>query len=89
MEVEQMLACLLAEIRTSGDKIKASLKETRADQKCMKEEMRAGQEFLKEEMLAKLNFHHERMMGRMDSARLNGGHGFGGKSRSSRVRDVA
>jgi hypothetical protein len=71
VEMEQMMACLLAEMKTNQARTAASLKE-------MKEEMRAGQELLKEEMLtkmetdeertdAKLDAHHERMMAGMNS----------------------
>jgi hypothetical protein len=55
MEMEQMKACLLAEMKTNQAKTNANLME-----------MRASQELLKEEMLAKLDGHHERMMTRMD-----------------------
>jgi hypothetical protein len=64
MEMEEMMACLLAkmkpEIRTNQAKADDNLKE-------MMEDMTASQELLKEEMLAKLNAHHKRVMARMDS----------------------
>jgi hypothetical protein len=63
MEVEQMTACLLAEIRTS--RVKMNANQAKADTNLR--EMRAGQEVVKQEMLAKLDAHHERMMVRMDS----------------------
>jgi hypothetical protein len=77
-EVEQMMACLLAEIRTDKEKMDANQAKTDANQRGMrermrdgqkhlKEEMRAGQELLKQEMLAKLDAHHERMTAKMDT----------------------
>jgi hypothetical protein len=69
MELEQMMACLLAEMKTNQVKMDANLKEmkeVRAGQEHLKEEMRACQE-LKEEMLAKLDAHHERTMVRIGS----------------------
>jgi hypothetical protein len=57
--MEEMMACLLAEMKINQAKTNANLKE-----------MRVSQKLLKEEMLAKLNGHHERMMARMDSHQL-------------------
>jgi hypothetical protein len=53
MEMEQMMAHLLAEIRTNQDKAAANLKK-------IKDEMMARLE-------AKINAHHERMMASLDS----------------------
>jgi tRNA/tmRNA/rRNA uracil-C5-methylase (TrmA/RlmC/RlmD family) len=70
MELEQMMARLLAEIRTKTEKMhanQAEMKANHAKTHANLREMRAGQELLKEEMLVKLDAHHERMMARMDS----------------------
>jgi hypothetical protein len=64
MEIEQMLARLLAERKTNQEHLK---EEIRVGQEHLKEEMRAGQKLLTEKMMAKLHAHHERMMARMDS----------------------
>jgi hypothetical protein len=72
--MEQVIAQMLAEIRTNWEKIIASQKhlkeEIRTNQALMDAslwEMRACQELLKEEMLIKWYTHHERMMARMGS----------------------
>jgi hypothetical protein len=54
METEQMMACLLDEIKTNQVKLDAKPKE-------MKEEMRADQKLLKEEMLVKMESNQERI----------------------------
>jgi uncharacterized coiled-coil protein SlyX len=78
MGMEQMMACLLdeikAEIRTNQAKTVAYLRQMIASQELLKEEMLAKMETNKERMEAnqekvdaKLDAHHERMMVRMDS----------------------
>jgi phenylalanyl-tRNA synthetase alpha subunit len=63
--MEQMMACLLAEIRTYEAKMNANLKEMkeemRAGQQHLKEKLRAGKELLKKEMLAKMETDQEIM----------------------------
>jgi 23S rRNA pseudoU1915 N3-methylase RlmH len=63
MEMEQMMACLLDEIRTNQTKADTNLKE-------MKEEMttrlKAKIDTNQEKTIVKLDAHHERMMTRMD-----------------------
>jgi hypothetical protein len=58
MEMEQMKAHLLAEIK---DDIKTNQGKADANLKEMKEEMRASQELLKDEMLAKMETNHEKV----------------------------
>jgi hypothetical protein len=60
MEIEQMMAHLLAEIRTNRE-------ETRAGQEFLKEEILTEKETNQEKMMSKLNASHEVMMARMDS----------------------
>jgi hypothetical protein len=67
VEVEQMMACLLAEVRTNREKLAVSEAKPDASLREVREEMRACQELLKEEMLGKLDAYHERMIARMDS----------------------
>jgi gas vesicle protein len=70
MGIKQMMACVLAEIRTNQEHLK---EEMRDSQEQLREEMRAGQEHVKEEMRAgqelwtEENAHRERMMARMYS----------------------
>jgi hypothetical protein len=63
----------------------AKMDASQAEMKINQAKTDASLREMKEEMLAKLDAHHERMMARMDSARENGGHRFGGKSRRNRV----
>jgi hypothetical protein len=58
--MEQMMALLLAEIKTE-------IRTNQAKTDSTLRELRAGQEFLKEEMLAKLGIHYGRMMARVNS----------------------
>jgi hypothetical protein len=60
MEVEQMMACLLEEMKTNQTKMDANLRE-------MKEEMLAKMEANQGKLMAKLDAHHERMMTKIDS----------------------
>jgi hypothetical protein len=60
MEMEQMMARLLAEIKTD-----ISMNQAKMDATIR--ELRAGQEFLKEEMLVKLGVHYGRIMARVNS----------------------
>jgi hypothetical protein len=57
MEVEQMMTCLLADIRTNWEEMKTDQAKIEANLR----EMRAGQELLKEEMLAKMETSQEWM----------------------------
>jgi hypothetical protein len=68
--MEQMMACLLAEMKTSQAKTDASLKEMKefsAGQEHLKEEMLVKMETNQERMDPKLDAHHEWMIARMDS----------------------
>jgi hypothetical protein len=62
MEMERMMASLLAEIKTNQVEIRTNKVKVDTILKEMKEEMRAGKVLLNEEILAKLNARHERMM---------------------------
>jgi hypothetical protein len=78
--MEQMMACMLAEIRTNREKMDANQAEMDANLKELKtnqakvdanlKEIRAGQELLREEMMVRLEAKQdascERMMARMD-----------------------
>jgi F0F1-type ATP synthase epsilon subunit len=62
MEVEKMMTCLLAEIRTKTKKMDTNQAEEKANQAKTHvnlREMRAGKELLKKEMLVKLDAYHE------------------------------
>jgi hypothetical protein len=60
MEVEQMMTCLLEEMKTNQTKMDASLRE-------MKEEMPVKMEANQGKVMAKLDAHRERMMIKIDS----------------------
>jgi hypothetical protein len=71
MEMEQMMAYLLAnikaEIRTSQAKTDATLKELKAGQEHLKDEILTKMEINQEKMMAKLDASHQRLMARIDS----------------------
>jgi hypothetical protein len=72
VKVEQMMARLLAEIRTNREetetnqaKPNATLKEIKEEMRTTREEMRAGQEHLKEEMRAGQELLKEEMLAKV------------------------
>jgi hypothetical protein len=71
MEMEQMMACLLAdikaEIRTNQAEMEANQAKMEASQREMRQEMRAGQELMKEEMLTKMATNQEMMITKMNA----------------------